>query len=142
MSARIRRRAVLLAAVLCTVGTASAFAATTSRGLARVSHRGSLSGNWVGYIGSGASRQRMAITINARETAGTWRLSARCYGRLTLDSISDGYHHYRRHAASGVSCAGGDVDCLKPAGADLYDAVTSHLGGSWDTSGTLKRVRN
>jgi hypothetical protein len=61
----------------------------------------------------------MQITVNERET----------------------YHHFRRHVARGANCAGGDVDCLKRAGAALYDAVTSHLGGAWDTSGTLKRVR-
>jgi hypothetical protein len=83
----------------------------------------------------------MKITINARETRGTWQIRAKCYGTLTLDSISGGYHHFRRHAAAGASCAGGDVDCLKRTGAELYDAVTSHLGGSWDTSGTFKRVR-
>jgi hypothetical protein len=83
----------------------------------------------------------MTITINASESRGTWRLSASCYGVLTLDSISGGYHHYLRHVASGGSCTGGDIDCLKRAGAGLYDAVTAHQGGAWDTSGTLRRVR-
>ncbi len=119
---------------------AAAALGAASSAAARVPHRGPLSGSWVGYIGSGSGRQRMAITINPRETGGTWSLGAQCHGALTLDSISGGYHHYRRHVAAGVSCAGGDVDCLKRAGAALYDAVTSRLGGAWDTSGTLRRV--
>jgi hypothetical protein len=140
MSRRVWRLAALVVAVICVAGAASAFARTTTRAAARTKHSGPLSGNWSGYIGSGSTRQRMQITVNSRETAGTWSISAGCSGTLTLDSISDGYHHFRRHVASGASCAGGDVDCLKRAGADLYDAVTSHLGGSWDTSGTLKRA--
>jgi hypothetical protein len=129
-----RLSALLIIAALALAVTAPALAG------AKANHRGPLSGNWTGFIGSGGSRQRIAITINARETGGSWKLGAGCYGPLTLDSISDGYHHYRRHVASGAICTGGDVDCLKRAGAGLYDAVTSHLGGSWDTSGTLKRA--
>ncbi len=139
MSFRMLRCAVLVVTVLGIAGTAGAVARSAPRGSLTAAHRGPLSGDWVGYIGSGSGRQRMTIMINAGETGGSWRLSASCYGRLTLDSISGGYHHYRRHAARGASCAGGDVDCLKRAGAELYDAVTSHLGGSWDTSGTFKR---
>jgi hypothetical protein len=141
MSRRVWRLAALVIAVIYVAGAASAFA-HSSRIAARTQHSGPLSGKWSGYIGSGSTRQRMQITVNSRETAGTWRISAGCSGTLTLDSISDGYHHFRRHVASGASCAGGDVDCLKRAGTDLYDAVTSHLGGSWDTSGTLKRARH
>jgi hypothetical protein len=74
--------------------------------VARTQHSGPLSGKWSGYIGSGSTSQRMQITVNSRETAGTWRISAGCSGTLTLDSISDGYHHFRRHVASGASCAG------------------------------------
>jgi len=145
MSSRLSRLAVLLLVVLGTAGTAgttAALAHSRSSLSARTQHSGPLSGDWSGYIGSGRTRQRMQITVNARETAGTWRISASCHGALTLDSISSGYHHFRRHVASGASCAGGDIDCLKRAGAGLYDAVTSHLGGSWDTSGTLKRARH
>ena len=126
---------LVVAVMVCIAGTASA-ASTGSR---------PLSGNWAGYIsgsaGYGAKRQHMTIMINARETGGTWKLSAKCYGTLTLDSISGGYHHYLRHVAKGLNCAGSDIDCLKRAGAGLYDAVTAHQGGAWDTSGTLKRVR-
>lgn len=141
MSSRRWGIAVLLVAVLAAGATSSASADLVVHSAARAAHGGPLSGAWHGYIGSGGSRRPMTITINAHETRGTWRISGKCYGTLTLDSISDGYHHFRRHAASGASCAGGDVDCLKRAGAALYDAVTSHLGGSWDTSGTFKRVR-
>lgn len=82
----------------------------------------------------------MVVVVNARETGGSWRISARCQGSLALQGISGGYHHYVRMLAAGATCAGGDVDCLKRAGGALYDAVTSHLGGAWDSSGTLRRV--
>lgn len=131
--------AAVVIIVLGIGGGASAFAQGLERSSA--SGRGPLSGAWSGHIGSGSGREAMKITINAEETRGTWEISARCHGTLTLDSISGGYHHFLRHTASGATCAGGDIDCLKRAGAQLYDAVTSHLGGSWDTSGTLKRVR-
>lgn len=103
---------------------------------------GPLSGTWSGYIASGAKRQHIMIVVNARETAGSWKLSATCQGSLSLESISNGYHHFVRKVARGSSCAGGDVDCLKPAGANVYDAVTSHLGGEYDSGGTLHRVRS
>ena len=80
------------------------------------------------------------IVVNAGETGGSWKLSATCHGPLTLDSISSGYHHYLRKLVPGATCAGGDVDCLKLVGANLYDAVTSHLGGAFDLSGTLRRI--
>ena len=83
---------------------------------------------------------RIVIVVNGRETGGSWRLSATCHGSLTLDGISNGYHHYLRKLAPGATCAGGDIDCLKQAGANLYDAVTSHLGGAHDLSGTLRRA--
>jgi hypothetical protein len=68
-------------------------------------------------------------------------VSASCHGALKLESISNGYHHYRRELAAGSICGGGDIDCLKRVGADVYDAVTSHRGGRYDESGTLHRVR-
>jgi hypothetical protein len=135
MNPRSLRIVVLIAVMLGIVGTASA--ANTGSG--------SLTGNWAGYISRqtswGVKRQHITITVNARQNGGTWKLTARCYGTLTLENISDGYHHYLRHVAKGGNCAGGDIDCLKRAGANLYDAVTAHQGGSWDTSGTLKSVR-
>ncbi len=104
-----------------------------------------LTGTWSGYIvgrtGGHVKRRHIVIVVNAKETGGSWKLSSLCHGPLTLDSISNGYHHYLRRLATGATCAGGDVDCLKRAGANVYDAVTSHLGGQYDTSGTLYRVR-
>lgn len=101
-----------------------------------------LTGTWSGYIVRGVERQHIVIVVNARETAGSWKLSATCQGPLTLESISNGYHHFLRKIAHGSSCAGGDVDCLKRVGANVYDAVTSHLGGAYDSGGTLRRVRS
>ncbi len=111
----------------------------------KTSPGGPLTGTWSGYItGKSASwpkRQHMRIVVNAKETGGSWKISATCHGPLTLDSISNGYHHFLRKLARGASCAGGgDVDCLKRVGANVYDAVTSHEGGEYDISGTLHRV--
>lgn len=112
--------------------------------VAKPSDNGRLTGTWSGYIGgqpgSGVNRHHMRIVVDARETGGSWRISATCHGPLTLESISNGYHHYLRKLARGATCAGGDVDCLKRVGADVYDAVTSHMGGEYDSSGTLRRV--
>jgi hypothetical protein len=108
-------------------------------------HGGPLTGRWVGHIagqpGSGVKGHRIVIVVDANETGGRWKLSATCYGRLKLDSISNGYHHYLRKRARGSSCVGGDIDCLRRVGANVYDAVTSHVGGAYDASGTLRRVR-
>jgi hypothetical protein len=137
MSIWSRRLIPLLIAGICAV---TAIAAP-----ARTNHGGPLTGTWSGYIvgqpGSHFNRQHIVIVVNARETGGSWRLSDTCHGPLTLDSISGGYHHYLRKLARGATCAGGDIDCLKLAGADVYDSVTSHLGGQYDASGTLHRVR-
>jgi hypothetical protein len=107
-------------------------------------HAGPLTGTWSGYIagepGSGVQRHHIVIVVNANETGGSWRIDATCRGALTLDSISSGYHHYLRRTGSGSTCAGGDVDCLKRVGANVFDQVTSHLGGAYDASGTLRRV--
>lgn len=132
-----RRLVPLLAVAACLIAPAAA--------LARSPHGGPLTGTWSGEIagqpGSGVQRVHIVIVVNARETGGSWSISATCHGPLTLDSISGGYHHYRRKLAHGATCAGGDVDCLKRAGANVYDAVTSHLGGAYDAYGTLRRVR-
>jgi hypothetical protein len=107
-------------------------------------YREPLAGTWRGVISAQPSRVnqggRIVIVVNARETGGSWRLSATCHGVLTLSSISNGYHHYLRKVALGSTCAGGDVDCLKRVGPNLYDAVTSHLGSAHDLSGTLRRA--
>ena len=124
------------------IAVSVALPATVAGG--KPSSHGPLTGTWSGYIAgkqvSGVKRQHMRIVVNAGETGGSWRISATCHGPLTLDSISSGYHHYLRKLARGASCAGGDIDCLKRAGADVYDAVTSHRGGEYDSSGTLHRV--
>ncbi len=139
------RMAVVVMALLCVGGAGSALAHPLARAKRHAHHGGPLSGTWSGFVSRqtsyGQQRTHIVITINARQTAGSWSLGPACYGKLTLDSISGGYHHYLRHIARGLSCAGGDIDCLMRSGAGLYDAVTSHLGGGWDTSGTLKRVR-
>lgn len=120
-------------------------AATAGGALSNATHAGPLTGTWTGFIAGqvhgGIVRHRIRITVNARETGGSWRLSAACHGPLKLDSISNGYHHYRRELASGSTCGGGDIDCLKRVGADVYDAVTAHRGGQYDESGTLHRVK-
>jgi hypothetical protein len=108
---------------------------------ARTSHGGPLTGTWSGFITGGGKRHHIVVVVNARETGGSWRLGATCYGPLTLDSISNGYHHFLRKRGRGAKCAGGDIDCLKRAGANVYDAVTSRLGSAYDSGGTLRRVR-
>jgi hypothetical protein len=132
----IRRLASLAIAACVVLSAGVAFGMT--------SQRGQLTGTWSGYIagtpGSGVKRQHIRVVVNARETGGSWRISATCYGPLTLESISNGYHHYLRKSARGATCASGDVDCLKRAGANVYDAVTSRRGGEYDSSGTLRRV--
>jgi hypothetical protein len=131
-----RRLLPVVVAVVCAVTAVGALART---------HGGPLTGKWSGYIagqpGSGVKRQHIIVTVNASETGGSWKLSATCHGPLKLESVSGGYHHYIRKRGRGSTCAGGDVDCLKRAGANVYDAVTSHLGGEYDSSGTLRRVR-
>jgi hypothetical protein len=109
--------------------------------LARTTRSGPLSGTWSGYIVGGGKRQHIVIAVNAKETGGTWKLGATCYGPLTLDSISNGYHHYLRKRGRRATCAGGDIDCLKRVRANVYDAVTSRLGGAYNMGGTLRRVR-
>jgi hypothetical protein len=132
------RRLIPLAIVAAVVVSVLA-----SSGSASANRR--LTGTWSGYIagasGTGVKRQHIRIVINARQTGGSWKISASCRGPLTLDSISNGYHHYLRKLARGATCQGGDVDCLKRVGASVYDAVTSHIGGEYDRSGTLRRVR-
>jgi hypothetical protein len=85
--------------------------------------------------------QHIVIVVNAKESGGSWKIGANCYGPLMLDSISGGYHHYLRKRERGATCAGGDIDCLKRVGANVYDAVTSRRGGAYDSGGTLRRVR-
>lgn len=132
-----RRLVPLLVAAICALTAVAAVGRT---------HGGPLTGTWSGYItgegNSGVKRHHIVIVVNANETGGSWELSATCRGRLTLDSISNGYHHFLRKPVRGSTCAGGDVDCLKRVRAKVYDAVTSHFGGAYDSSGTLRRVRS
>jgi hypothetical protein len=133
--------AVLVSAAVATAGSAAS-SVTATTALAG-NHRQPLTGTWTGELtgpSSGVRGVRVVIVVNAHETGGSWKLGATCRGPLTLDSISNGYHHYLRKLVPGATCAGGDVDCLKRAGANLFDAVTSHLGGAYDLSGTLRRV--
>ena len=129
---------------LLALAVAATFAATAVEAVGSTSGGGPLTGTWSGFIAgqpsSGVQRQHILITVNAKQNGGSWKLNATCHGPLTLDSISNGYHHYVRRLASGSTCAGGDIDCLKRVGGNVYDAVTSHSGGEYDQSGTLHRV--
>lgn len=135
MRARTLRLLFLAIAVACATAALPAYA-HTARG-------GPLTGTWSGYItgapGSGVKRQHIVLVVGVKERAGSWKVSASCHGPLALESISNGYHHYLRKLARGAKCAGGDIDCLKRVGANVYDAVTSHRGGEYDASGTLRR---
>jgi hypothetical protein len=144
--ARATRLLVVIAVVLVGATVAAGFAA--SPGLARttqVSRSGVLTGTWAGTLtgsaGGRVRRERIRIVVNARQSAGRWKVSSTCQGSLTLDSVSGGSHHYRRRVASGASCRGGDIDCLWRTGANVYDSVTPRRGG-YSRSGTLHRVRN
>jgi hypothetical protein len=130
--------------LLIGVTVAAGYAASPeTAGAAQGNPSGALAGTWAGVLtsSSGSMRdERMVIVVNADQSAGTWKLSTTCHGRLTLDSVSDGYHHYRRRLSPGATCVGGDIDCLMRSGANLYDSVTPHPGGA-AFSGTLRRVR-
>jgi hypothetical protein len=127
------RRFLAIVAVLAGVTAASSSAATP---------HGPLTGTWkgvlTGTVNGVTKQQQITFTINGGQTAGTWKVRPNCHGTLTLDSISNGYHHYLRHIASGSTCAGGDVDCLKRVGTKMFDAVTPRPHG-WGRSGTLHR---
>jgi hypothetical protein len=131
----------VISTVLIGVAAAAAHAApstATSTSLAG-NQGGPLTGTWVGELtGRGGAGVRIVIVVDASERGGSWKLSPTCHGALTLDSVSGGYHHYRRIVSRGTPCAGADVDCLKRVGANLYDTVSSHSGGF---SGTLRRLR-
>ncbi len=132
------RRLLVIAAIVAGVTATTSSAATP-----RAAH-GPLTGTWrgvlTGTLNGTTQHERITITVNGRQTAGTWKVSASCQGKLTLDSISNGYHHYRRHAANGSTCAGGDVDCLERQGANVFDTITPRPNG-WSRSGMLHRVR-
>jgi hypothetical protein len=131
------RRFVVIVAVLAGL-TATASSAATPRAT-----QSSLAGKWRGTLTGtvhGTTRhEQVTFTINSSQTAGTWKVSASCQGKLTLVDISGGSHHFRRHLASGSTCAGGDIDCLWPHGTTIYDNVTPRPNG-WNRSGTLHRL--
>jgi hypothetical protein len=131
---------------LIPLATVAICAVSAIAALGHTNHGGPLTGNWSGYIagqpGSDAKRQHIVIVVNAKQSGGSWKLTDSCHGPLTLDSISNGYHHYRRKLAKGASCAGGDIDCLKRVGANVYDSVTAHRGGEYDQTGTLYPARH
>jgi hypothetical protein len=142
-SSHARRLAFAIATLLIGVTVATSFALRPQVAVAATdNHGGTLAGTWTGLLTGSASsaRQHVLIVVNAAESAGTWELSTTCRGRLTLDSVSGGYHHYRRRLATGASCAAGDIDCLMRVGANLYDTVTPHPGGA-AVSGTLRRAQ-
>jgi len=122
------------------LAVAAAFLATAVTAFGSPSRGGPLTGTWSGFIAGSGQRQHILITVNAKQTGGSWKLSNTCQGSLTLDTISGGYHHYLRKPTGGSRCAGGDIDCLKRVGGNVYDAVTSHRGGEYDVGGTLRRV--
>jgi hypothetical protein len=139
--ARTARRGFAIAFVLIGVSATAGYAARPEAA-APVNNGGNVAGTWAGLLAGSAgspSKERIIIVVNAAETAGTWSLNTTCHGRLTLDSVSGGYHHYRRRVSAGATCAGGDVDCLMRVGSNVYDSVTPHPGGS-AVSGTLRRV--
>jgi len=131
-------RHVLVAAVVLAGVTAAASSAATPRAA-----HGPLTGKWTGVLtgtrNGTTQHERITITVNGPEKGGTWKVSASCHGALTLDSISNGYHHYLRHLASGSTCHGGDIDCLERDGAKVADSITPRPNG-WARSGTLHRV--
>jgi hypothetical protein len=142
--ARASRLIFAIAFLLIGVTVAAGYAARPEAASATPGNGGALAGTWAGVLrGSSGSvhDERIVIVVNANESAGTWKLSTTCQGHLTLDSVSGGYHHYRRRLSPGATCAGGDVDCLMRVGANLYDSVTPHPGGA-ALSGTLRRVRH
>lgn len=145
-SARATRLFLVIAVVLAGAIAAVGYAATPSMATTtRVSASGVLTGTWKGTLSGSAHgtmrRERILIVVNAHESAGRWKISRTCHGRLTLDSVSGGYHHYRRHVASGASCLGGDIDCLMRNGTNIFDSVTPRPG-AFALTGTLRRVRS
>jgi hypothetical protein len=127
------RHLLVIAAVLAGV-TATAGSAATPRAV-----HGPLTGTWKGVLSNGTRNEPITITIGGAEKAGTWKVSASCRGKLSLDGISGGAHHYLRHLAAGSTCVGGDIDCLWPQGKTIYDNVTPRSNG-WSRNGTLHRV--
>jgi hypothetical protein len=126
--------ALVVAGALAVTGTGTGDAATAT----------SIVGTWSGELtpsaGSHAPRYRFTVVVYRGERAGTWRIGARCAGRLRLEDISNGYHHYFRVAGANAKCAAPGVDCLMRSGAHMVDVFVSN-SGRVNSSGTFRRVR-
>src|SRR5690349_5440979 len=119
--ARATRLAFAIASVLvCSTTPVGSAAADATARVTPATRAGLLTGTWTGVLsgsaGGGVLRERIVVVVNANERGGSWRINASCRGELTLDSISGGYHHYRRRVVSTASCRGGDIDCLMRVG--------------------------
>lgn len=105
-----------------------------------------LQGAWWGTLepseGSTANPEQITLKVNRAETKGTWSISPSCHGKLVLQSISNGFHHYERIAARRVSsgCSSGGVDCLWLDGTEVQDIYVS-ANGTEDSSGFFTRKR-
>ena len=131
------RRLAVLSAIALIVLAALAPAAFAGEG-------SELRGKWSGTLeGSVAGAEQLTVKVNAAETRGSWSTSATCHGKLVLQSISNGYHHYERIAAKGVAagCNAGGVDCLKPTeeAGQILDVYVAANGE--ESSGTFTRDR-
>jgi hypothetical protein len=113
---------------------------------AGAAEKAELQGKWSGTLepteGSLAKPEELTVKVNRAETKGTWSSSPGCHGKLVLQSISNGYHHFERIAAPGVGagCNAGGVDCLMRDGEQVFDIYASP-GGTEDVSGLFTRKR-
>src|SRR5690349_19622672 len=91
---------MVVVVVAGTLAPGSSAASLRMAGTVRMSGSDSLTGTWTGVLsgstGGRIRRERITIVVNARETAASWTVSPTCHGRLVLDSVSGGSHHYRR----------------------------------------------
>lgn len=106
-----------------------------------------LQGKWSGTLepseGSTAKPEPITVKVNRAETKGTWSISPSCHGKLVLESISNGFHHFERIAAHGVAsgCSAGGVDCLwRENSTQVLDLYVS-ANGTEDSSGLFSRKR-
>jgi hypothetical protein len=133
------------AQTVAAVSTVATQTATSPAAHTATRTSGPLTGTWIGNInpgpGSTVRRHGLRIVVDAGERGGSWRINARCGGPLRLQSISGGFHHYREELARGSTCRGGGIDCLKRAGAGLYDLFQAHFTNyNYYSDGTLNRV--
>lgn len=132
------RRASATVAVALTIGATLGVAAPV-----QAAASGPLVGTWSGSLipasGSHAARRQITVTVNPGERTGSWRIGASCSGKLRLQSISWGYHHFYRLAGANRGCAPTGIDCLKRAGSRLVDEFTSNSGAA-DADGSFRRL--